>query len=93
VMLMLLLSARLLWIYLRWAPYMCDWVNHVRAGMYSAVVCVALMAVVLVFGSSGHPTDAATQAHNKNMTKILWIVLGRCRLQCVLALAWTCPRM
>ena len=96
LVLMLLLSARLLWIYLRWAPHMYAWVNHVRAGMYSAVVCVAAMAVVLVFGTahSSDPDGNPKHTHHKRVTELLWIVIGGYPLQreCVCVHARTCVR-
>ena len=45
----LMLSAGLSWLYLRWSPHLVAWVNHVRVGLYATILLSAVLAVVLVF--------------------------------------------
>jgi hypothetical protein len=73
LVLTLILATMLFWLYLRWAPHLIDWVNHLRCGLYASILLVASLAVALVYG----PKDPAAQvAHHQRVTLLLWALLG-----------------
>ncbi|KXZ50396.1 hypothetical protein GPECTOR_16g569 [Gonium pectorale] len=53
----LLLSLLLAWQTIRWSPNLVSWVNHVKSGVYAAVVWSSAVLVVLVF-RPGSPQDS-----------------------------------
>ncbi|KXZ42487.1 hypothetical protein GPECTOR_142g708 [Gonium pectorale] len=74
LVLILILSAALAFVYLRWSPHLVSWVNHVRVGLYTSVLLSAVLAVVLVHGPTGPPEAVA--AHRRRTTMLLWALLG-----------------
>ncbi|GFR50532.1 hypothetical protein Agub_g12802 [Astrephomene gubernaculifera] len=74
IILTLILSAALAAIYLRWAPHLVSWVNHIRVGLYTSILLAAVLAVVLVQGPQGPPE--AVERHNRRTTTLLWALLG-----------------
>ncbi len=73
LILTLLLSFNLTYLYLRWSPHLIAWVNHVRVGLYCSILLTSGLAVALVFG----PEDPdAAQKHHERITTLLWALLG-----------------